>query len=67
MRLTIVLQSSEEGGYTAQVPLVPECISEGDTREEALANIRKALRLYIEAREAHFPLEPGAIVEKIEV
>ncbi len=48
MRLRVVLVPSEEGGYTAHVPSLPGCISEGDTREEALKNIREAIDLYLE-------------------
>ena len=48
MRLRIVLEPSDEGGYTALVPSLPGCISEGDTREEALRNIREAIELYLE-------------------
>ena len=48
MKLKIVLEPSEEGGYTAYVPSLPGCISEGDTTEEAIANIREAIDLYLE-------------------
>ena len=48
MRLKIILEPSEEGGYTAIVPSLPGCISEGDTKEEALKNIREAIELYLE-------------------
>ncbi len=48
MRLKIVLEPSEEGGYTAYVPSLPGCISEGDTAEEAMANVREAIELYLE-------------------
>jgi len=48
MRLKVVLEKSEEGGYTAFVPSLPGCISEGDTREQALANIKEAIELYLE-------------------
>jgi len=56
MKLTIHLEPSEDGGYTAIVPTLPGCISEGDSREEALANIREAIELYLEPVEddAHF-------------
>jgi predicted RNase H-like HicB family nuclease len=43
----VVLEPNEEGGYTVYVPILPGCISEGDTREEALANIKEAIELYI--------------------
>jgi len=45
----VVLELNEKGGYTVHVPLLPGCISEGDTREEALANIKEAIELYIES------------------
>ncbi len=48
MKLQIVLKPSEEGGYTVIVPALPGCISEGDTKEEALKNIREAIELYLE-------------------
>lgn len=48
MKLRIVLEPSDEGGYTAYVPTLPGCISEGDSRDEALSNIREAIGLYLE-------------------
>jgi len=48
MKLKIILEPSEDGGYTALVPSLPGCISEGDTKEEALKNIREAIELYLE-------------------
>ncbi|MFQ5872994.1 MAG: type II toxin-antitoxin system HicB family antitoxin [Dehalococcoidia bacterium] len=51
MKLKIVLEPSEEGGYTVYVPSLPGCVSEGDTREQALANIREAIELYLEPTE----------------
>ena len=48
MHIKIILEPSEEGGYTAVVPALPGCISEGNTREEALKNIREAIELYLE-------------------
>ena len=48
MKLKIVLEPSDEGGYTVTVPSLPGCISEGDSREEALKNIKEAIILYLE-------------------
>ncbi len=48
MKLKIVLEPSEEGGYTAYVPSLPGCISEGDSADEVMANIREAVELYLE-------------------
>lgn len=48
MKLEIVLEPSDEGGYTVTVPALPGCISEGDTHEDALKNIREAIQLYMD-------------------
>lgn len=48
MQLRVVLETSEDGGYTVSVPSLPGCISEGETRDSALANIREAIQLYRE-------------------
>jgi predicted RNase H-like HicB family nuclease len=48
MKLKVVLEPSEDGGYTAYVPSLPGCISEGETIEEAAANVREAIELYLE-------------------
>ena len=48
MKLKVILEPSDEGGFTVYVPSLPGCISEGDTEEEALKNIRDAIELYLE-------------------
>lgn len=48
MRQVVLIPDNEVGGYTVIVPSLPGCISEGDTIDEALANIREAIDLYIE-------------------
>jgi predicted RNase H-like HicB family nuclease len=48
MKLKVVLEPSDEGGFTVYVPSLPGCISEGETLEEVLANIRQAIDLYLE-------------------
>jgi predicted RNase H-like HicB family nuclease len=60
MKLKILLEVSEDGGYTALVPALPGCISEGDTKEEALHNIREAIDLYLEPVEDDLASEPNA-------
>ena len=60
MELNVVLEKQEEGGYTVYVPSLPECISQGETREEALKNIRDAIEGYIKSLIEHgrkVPLE----------
>ncbi|HEU0001387.1 MAG TPA: type II toxin-antitoxin system HicB family antitoxin [Ktedonobacteraceae bacterium] len=46
---TIILYpDTEEGGYTITVPALPECVTQGETLEEAIAMAKDAIRLYIE-------------------
>ncbi len=52
MVFKVILEPSEEGGYTALVPFLPGCISEGDTIEEAMDHIREAIELYLEPLDA---------------
>lgn len=44
----VVLEANEDGWYTATVPALPGCISQGATKAEARANIREAIDLYLE-------------------
>jgi predicted RNase H-like HicB family nuclease len=48
MVVKVVFEPSEEGGFTVYVAALPGCVSEGDTLEEARANIREAIELYLE-------------------
>jgi len=48
MKLMVVFEQSDEGGYTVYVPSLPGCISEGENKEEALNNIKEAIELYLE-------------------
>jgi predicted RNase H-like HicB family nuclease len=61
------LEPSDEGGFTAIVPALPGCISEGDTREEALANVQEAIRLYLDPVEDDAAVSPDAEVVEIAV
>ncbi len=59
MRFKVVLETAEEGGYTVSVPSLPGCISEGDTKEEALKNIREAIELYLESKDEDIQASEG--------
>ena len=48
MTYTIILERESDGGYVATVPALPGCVSQGDTRDDVLTNIREAADLYIE-------------------
>ncbi|HEX3052645.1 MAG TPA: type II toxin-antitoxin system HicB family antitoxin [Aggregatilineaceae bacterium] len=49
----VVVHPDEDGGYWVEVPSLPGCISEGDTLEEALDNIKDAIQGYIESLQQH--------------
>ncbi len=51
MEFTVILEECEEGGYTVTCPALPGCVSEGDTHEEALQNVKEAIAGYLEAME----------------
>lgn len=65
MKLTVVLEPSSEGGFTVYVPSLPGCISEGDTREEALANIREAIELYLEPVDDDLAAKDGVEIREL--
>ncbi len=48
-KLPLVLAPQPEGGYTVTSPLLPELVTEGDTIDEALANVKDALAAVVEA------------------
>ncbi len=63
----VFLEKAEEGGYTVTVPALPGCVSEGETREEALENIRDAIQAYLEALRRHGKSVPDVEVETVEI
>ena len=67
MKLKVVFEKSDEGGYTVYVPSLPGCISEGDTKDEALKNISEAIALYLEPVEDDLLLSPNSEVAEIAV
>lgn len=68
MRYTVVLEREGDAGYVVSVPALPGCVSQGDTREEAIVNIREAIELYIEdCRDAGDPIPSEAGREFVDV
>jgi predicted RNase H-like HicB family nuclease len=65
MRIRVILEPSDEGGYTAYVPSLPGCISEGETIEESLANIKEAIELYLAPVEDDWVVDENAAVQEI--
>jgi predicted RNase H-like HicB family nuclease len=65
---TVILEREADGGFVVSVPALPGCVSQGDSRQEALLNIREAIELYIEdCREAGDPIPEEEGREYIEV
>ena len=68
MRYTVVLEQEPDGGYVASVPALPGCVSQGDDRGSAMANIQEALDLYVQdCRDAGDPIPTEAGKEFVEV
>ncbi|ALB42141.1 MULTISPECIES: type II toxin-antitoxin system HicB family antitoxin [Nostocales] len=67
MKLRVILEPSDEGGHTVYVPSLPGCISEGENVDEALANIKEAIELYLEPVENEFSAQEGIIVRELVV
>ena len=70
MRFTVILTpDADEGGYAAECPAIPGCISEGDTVEQALANIKEAIEGCLEslaASQQDLPDEQPVIVATVD-
>jgi len=67
MKLKILIHPAEEGGFWAEVPALPGCVSEGDTIEETLANVREAAEGWLEVAASRVPLDTQAQIIEIEV
>ncbi|MCI0454240.1 MAG: type II toxin-antitoxin system HicB family antitoxin [Candidatus Dadabacteria bacterium] len=67
MQIKVILEPAEEGGYIVYAPSLPGCISEGDTEEEALANIKEAIELYLESIEGEMFITESRIVKEITI
>jgi predicted RNase H-like HicB family nuclease len=50
MKFVTTLARDEDGAWIAECPAIPGCVSQGQTREEALVNIREAIGLCLEVR-----------------
>ena len=65
MSIKVIIHQADEGGYWATVPALPGCVSEGDTWDEMVANIREAIECYLDVVDQ--PLPEKARLEEIEV
>ena len=65
MKFRVIIQQDEDGIFVAECPSLPGCISQGRTREEALKNIRDAIKGYLESLKKHNEPIPPPIDEEI--
>jgi len=68
MRLRILVEQDEDGMFVVECPTLPGCISQGNTREKAIANIKDAIDGYLESLKKHKePIPPSIEEEVVEV
>ncbi len=65
MKLKIVFEPSDDGGFTVYVPSLPGCISEGENKEEAEANIKEAIELYLDTVDDEMILKEGVETKEL--
>ncbi|MEG4839506.1 MULTISPECIES: type II toxin-antitoxin system HicB family antitoxin [unclassified Microcoleus] len=53
MKIRAIIHPAEEGGYWAEVPALPGCITEGDTMEEVIANLKDAMVGWLDVANSH--------------
>lgn len=61
MEYSVVLHEAEEGGFWVEVPALPGCYSQGESRDEALEHVREAIELFLEGLQ-----EDGASIPRDE-
>ena len=68
MRLRVLIEADENGWFIAHCPSLPGCVSQGRTREEALANAQEAIKGYLASLEKHGePIPPSIHEEVVEI
>ena len=65
MKYRVLIVQDEDGVFVAEVPSLPGCISQGQTRKEALENVKEAIAGYLESLQKHDEPIPPAITEEL--
>jgi antitoxin HicB len=65
VKYRVIIEPDEDGIYVVEVPALPGCISQGQTRTEAIENIKEAIAAYLESLEAHGEPAPPSIFEEV--
>jgi len=67
MKIKAIIHLAEEGGYWAEVPALPGCITEGDTMEEVMANLKDAIEGWLDVANSRNAIESADQVVEIAV
>jgi predicted RNase H-like HicB family nuclease len=67
MKIRAIIHPAEEGGYWAEVPALPGCITEGDTMEEIMANLKDAIEGWLDVANSRNVVESTDQVVEIAV
>ncbi|MFC1848445.1 type II toxin-antitoxin system HicB family antitoxin [Chloroflexota bacterium] len=70
MKYTVIIEQGRESGYVAYAPALKGCVSQGETKEKVLKNIKEAMEAYIEALQEDglpLPTEVGKDTVELEV
>ena len=65
MKFRVLIEPDEDGVFVAECPTLPGCISQGKTRDEAIANIKDAIQGYLASLEKHDEPVPPPITEEV--
>lgn len=65
MKFRVLIDQDEDGAFVAQVPSLPGCITQGSTRQEAIANAQEAIAAYLESLNARGEAIPPTINEEL--
>jgi predicted RNase H-like HicB family nuclease len=67
MKIKAIIHATEEGGYWAEVPALPGCITEGETMDEVMANLRDAIEGWLDVANSRDSIESTDQVVEIAV
>jgi predicted RNase H-like HicB family nuclease len=67
MKIKAIIHPAEEGGYWAEVPALPGCVTEGDTMDEVVANLKDAIEGWLDVANSRNAIESTDQVVEIAV
>ena len=64
MKYRVLIEQDEDGAFIAEVPSLPGCLAQGETRPDALNNIREAIASYLESLRQHGEATPPGVQDE---